>query len=325
MPEPQPACRESGTDAAPLLDPPRRKTACPIIDAHLHFGSVEDTGLLVDVARRYGLTRLLGIVKTRDQALILRRRYGDLLGFLIRPTYELIGEPTTFREYAVELLNRSADEGLVGVKFWFKPPFLASSGVTLDDPRMAPIWETMDRRRLVGLAHIADPDAWFVEKYGDVEKYGTKLDQYTQLTNVLERYPDVSIIGAHFGGNPEDLEFLAGLLTRYPNFHIDTSATKWVARELSAKPREARDFVVRFADKIIFGTDLVVSEKAEPDYYASRFWVQQMLWEGCAVLPSPIPDPDHPAVPIVHGLCLEPDVLERIYHKNAERVFRLDA
>src|SRR5207237_911435 len=68
-------------------------------------------------------------------------------------------------------------------------------------------------------------------------------------------------IGAHMGGWPEDLAFLDGLLTRHANLYLDTSATKWVVRELGKQPRDrVRGFFLKWQGRLLFGSDSVVLE-----------------------------------------------------------------
>jgi hypothetical protein len=138
---------------------------------------------------------------------------------------------------------------------------------------------------------------------------------------VLADFPGLRVQGAHFGGDPEDLGHVGRLLDAYPNYAIDCSATKWIARELSARPAESRAFVIARADRILFGSDLVAFAGARAADYSSRYWVHRWLWEGEGVRPSPILDPcsSLPGGPIVHGLSLPDDVLARLYTDNARR------
>jgi hypothetical protein len=69
------------------------------------------------------------------------------------------------------------------------------------------------------------------------------------------------------------------LLDRYPNLSLDNSATRWQAREISARRDAAREFVIRNADRIIFGSDQVSGDDRGFDFLASRFWVHRKLWE----------------------------------------------
>jgi hypothetical protein len=150
------------------------------------------------------------------------------------------------------------------------------------------------------------------------------------------------------GGWPEDLDFLSGLLTRYPHLYLDASATKWMVRELSKySASEIEDFLTRWSGRIMFGSDVISSDdhlqhtaqadnemakKASSpdeafDLYASRYWALRKLWETGYDGESPIADPDLHLVdpekhteldaPRLRGKSLEPEVVKMLYHDAA--------
>jgi hypothetical protein len=153
------------------------------------------------------------------------------------------------------------------------------------------------------------------------------------------------------GGFPEDLAFLDALLESHPNLHLDTSATKWIVRELGRHPRdEVISFLMKWRGRILFGTDTVTtddhlragdkasemakkatSRESAHDLYASRYWALRMLWEGAGECASPISDPDlHMVAPERHtpldapplrGLSLPPDLLRSLYRDAAVKLF----
>jgi len=297
--------------------PPPRRLGGPIIDGHAHVGDVAVARPLVETARQYGVGRMLGITRTANIE-PLREAFGDFLDFAVSLNYDHRDDPAQMAADCLAILDEAHALGARMVKFWFKPEFNASSGLTLDDDRMRPIFSRIEALGLVCVAHIADPDAWFATRYADVAKYGTKRETYRQLERVLERHPAVTIQAAHMGGDPEDLDHLHALLTRHENLCLDTSATKWVVRELSRKPAEARAFFIEHADRLIFGSDLVARKDPHPRHYASRYWTLQQFLETDCTGPSPINDPDGGGTVTMTGLNLPDHVLERIYHHNAE-------
>jgi len=318
-----------------VLAPPARKVTGPVIDAHAHVGRVEPTRALLQAAEPYGIERLLGITSL-ESAPVLEERFPGRFVFAVSLDYNHIDDSARFREENLERLHRAHAAGFRVVKFWFKPAFNADAGMFLDDERLTPIFEKMAQLGMPGLVHIADPDIWFDTHYADAARYGTKPQTYEQLEHVLQRHPGVKVMGAHFGGHPEDLDHLGRLLDGYPNFLIDTSATKWVCREVGRQPERAREFVVRYARRILFGSDLVAREGWPVERYAQRYWVQQMLWEGEGAYRSPIPDGDYQEIvrraggepgeaeaPVFQGLGLPAEVLRRVYYENAVEFLRL--
>ncbi len=75
---------------------------------------------------------------------------------------------------------------------------------------------------------------------------------------------------------------------------------------------------MRWADRICFGSDLVVQDEVDLDYYTSRFHVQRLMWETDSRGHSMIKDPDSSyGVPILNGLGLPEEALRNIYWANA--------
>jgi predicted TIM-barrel fold metal-dependent hydrolase len=210
------------------------------------------------------------------------------------------------------------------IKFWSAPRG-RERGLFVDAP-----WriEAAKRARAAGvrivMVHVADPDVWFRKTYAEVAKFGTKLEQYVGLERMMQMFPDLTWIGAHMGGDPEHADHLQDLLERYPNFLIDTSATKWQVREVSANRDAIAALVSRFPDRFLFGSDLVTRHFLVREHYVSRYWCQRTLWESRWEGQSPIADPDAPPSPPLRGLGLPPDVLRRVYHDNAVAVLQLD-
>ncbi|CAN0600056.1 unnamed protein product, partial [Laminaria digitata] len=163
------------------------------------------------------------------------------------------------------------------------------------------------------MVRCADPDTWFQTKYADASVDGTKEDQYASLERLLEK-TGMPCLAAHMGGWPENLDFIGGLLDRHPGLILDTSATKWMIRELSKHETGAfTAFLDRYAGRILFGSDIVTSddhlvsgdagnpafgsqlagsEREAFELYASRYWALRTMYETDYRGDSNIADPD---------------------------------
>ena len=63
-------------------------------------------------------------------------------------------------------------------------------------------------------------------------------------------------MGVHFGNDPEDVDHVAALLRRYPNYNADLGARiPEIGRQ---DPAKLRAMFVEFQDRILFGTDFMV-------------------------------------------------------------------
>jgi hypothetical protein len=153
------------------------------------------------------------------------------------------------------------------------------------------------------------------------------------------------------GGSPENLQFLSQLLSRHHNLYLDSSATKWIVREISKHEKsEVHAFFEKWTDRLLFGSDIVTSEehvsgatqeltgreipdKEEAAYelYASRYWALRTLWETSKQIGSPIADPDLHMVdpdrfspldsPFLAGKELPITILENFYSNLATKLF----
>jgi hypothetical protein len=253
----------------------------------------------------------------------------------------------------IERIRKFHDAGVRIVKFWAAPRGVDygrevgdPSLLRIDAPMRIEAMEVASDLGMVFMTHVGDPDTWFATKYADASVYGTKAGQYEPLEILLDRFTQ-PWIAAHMGGWPEDLEFLTGLMQRHGNLHLDTSAAKWMVRELGGHDRGAIvAFLQRFSGRVMFGTDIVTSDEhlhageksldvmklanspAEAfELYASRYWVMRTLFETDYRGPSPIADPDLALVepdahsgldaPALVGKALPPEVLSNVYFEAA--------
>jgi hypothetical protein len=314
----------------------------PLIDIHAHVmmtrpndppqgppvggpGATSDqAAVMLEVAAEFGIERTYSMCLP-DDIPPLRERFGRRLGFN-GPISKKPDEPD---DAAYKLLDRYLELGVEIIKFWSAPRG-RERGLFVDAP-----WriEALRRARAAGvrivMVHVADPDVWFRTVYADAAKYGTKADQYVGLERMLNEFPDVTWIGAHMGGDPEHADHLEALLERYPHLLLDTSATKWQVREVSAHREAIRGLVCRHPDRFLWGSDLVTRHHLVREHYVSRYWCQRTLWESAWEGPSPIADPDSKgedgkAVPVpLRGLALPEDVLTAVYQGNARRLLGL--
>lgn len=311
----------------------------PIIDFHAHVtrtrpgdppsgplpekgegATTDQAAVMLEVGREFGIVKTISMCPP-DDIPILRERFGPAIGFNGSIGKKSIDEPD---DNAYRLLDRFLDLGVSIIKYWSAPRG-RERGLLVDAP-----WRIETTRRAIAagvrtfMVHVADPDAWFRTVYADAGKYGTKADQYVGLRRMLEMFPEAVWIGAHMGGDPEHPDHLQSLLETYPNLHLDTSATKWQVREVSARRAAIRDLVCRHADRFLFGTDLVTRHHLPREHYVSRYWCQRTLWESAWQGPSPIADPDwqHPEqrTPPLAGLMLPSEVLAMVCLKNAETI-----
>ena len=323
--------------------------AAAIIDGHSHIVGAGAARVYDEVRRAYGVTLTYSMTPL-PQAGAVRDVLGDTIRFIAVPNWGDPDRQRMYREGFLEAIERFHGEfGSRILKLWASPRMRDFAAGATDVVEIDSAWRrrACELGRSLGMmymVHVADPDTWFRAKYADAKKYGTKADQYRGLERMLDDFP-APWIAAHMGGWPEDLGFLDGLLTRHPNLYIDTSATKWVVRELSRhEPADVRAFFVKWRGRMIFGSDIVTTDdhlrpaKERPDHpkadqaaspaaafdlYASRYWALRTLLETGYDGESPIADPDLKMVeperyddlsaPRLRGVSLPREVLRALY------------
>jgi predicted TIM-barrel fold metal-dependent hydrolase len=235
-----------------------------------------------------------------------------------------------FGEWAAERLRAQQARGAQGLKIW-KPFGLHvrdqhGARVRVDDRRLDPLWATAGELGLPVLIHVADPAAFF-EPLNNTNERWEELHRHPDwqfpsppfppfmaimdgLANLVANHPQTTFIGAHVGCYAENLDWVGALLDRCPNFYIDFSARMG---ELGRQPYSARRFFLRYADRILFGTD------SSPDLDAYRLYYRFLETDDEYFNYNTSPMPSQGRW-YAYGLFLPDDVLRKIYYENAARV-----
>jgi uncharacterized protein len=252
------------------------------------------------------------------------------------PDFSLIDEPG-FGLKEAQKLEDAVRMGARGLKI-FKNLGLTlrdNSGaiVPVDDPRIDPIWAKCGELGIPVMIHVSDPRAFFEpvdrfnERYEELwarphwsfhgDDYPSKDEILEQRNRVIERHPGTVFIGAHMGNLPEELHVVASWLDRYPNFYVDINAR---ICELGRQPYTARRFMIRYQDRILFGTD------TPPDAEAYRVHYRFLETDDEYFDPNPahrFTFTSNPGRFMIYGLYLPDEVLEKIYNKNALKIFEM--
>ncbi|MFN4244319.1 MAG: amidohydrolase family protein [Tepidisphaerales bacterium] len=301
---------------SPLPRPPVRGLT---IDWHSHLLAVRHAPGWFEAADHYGIDCFVTMAPL-EEAVGLQRHYGPRLHFIAVPDWR--DSSPHWRDNWLRRIEAFYNLGSRIAKFHMAPESMARRGWRLNHEVARPLLEEVAARGMLFMSHVGDPDLWYATRYADTARFGSRDDHYAMWEQLLERYAPTPWIGAHLGGNPENLPRLQRLLDRYPHLYLDLSATRWMVRELSRQRDAAREFILHNADRLLFGTDQVSGNDRGFDFLASRFWAHRKLWETNYIGPTNIRDPDLPeeAQPTLRGLGLPSEVLQKIYHDNAQRL-----
>ncbi|HEY7089215.1 MAG TPA: amidohydrolase family protein [Tepidisphaeraceae bacterium] len=292
---------------------PRPKVRGWVIDAHTHLLAARHAKVWFEAAEHFGIDAFVTMAPL-EEAIGIQRDWGDRVQFIAIPRW---GEPSY--EDWMRRLEAFYNLGSRIIKFHMAPGTMQSRKYRLNMPEIRRIINEAVGRGMIIMTHVGDPDTWYAGKYADAEKYGTREQHYQIWEEALANIPPGHPwLGAHLGGNPENLPRLQSLFDRFPNLYLDCSATRWMVREVSQRRDAAREFFIRNQDRILFGSDQVSGDDRGFDFLASRFWAHRKLWETAYIGPSPIVDPDLSPEnqPEIRGLALPDPVLQKLYHDN---------
>lgn len=311
----------------------------PVIDVHNHTNDARGIGDRVDPKEMVERMDRLN-VKT---VVILTGMWGEelqkLVDTMVKPypgrfmvftqiDWSKIDDPN-FSQLMVRQVDDSVRRGARGLKI-LKELGLGvrdKSGklIPVDDARLDPVWEECGRLGIPVFIHVADPEAFFHpidaknERYEELiehpdwsfygPQFPTLPELMAQRDRMFAKHPRTTFVALHFGSWPENVDFVEQTLEKFPNVMIETGAREG---ELGRQPRRVRRLFLKYPDRIMFGTDEGASEEmyhnyfrwleTEDEYFPYAQYPGQGRW-------------------MISGMGLPDEVLESVYHKNAERLF----
>ena len=247
----------------------------------------------------------------------LRKRYKGRIEFCISDFTIADG-----LRFSPQELVHWQQQGVMGFKFY--PGW--QRGVAIDQAANDPTFDKMEQIGMVAASpHVTNPCGTYGRR---TEWFSEPVEFWRQQhawENVLKKHPRLVVVNAHMLWlcySDEQLDYLRYMLKTYPNLNIDLATTPVF---LHAVGRDnLRQFMIEHADRILFGTD-----------FASKWFVPELdkqlpklrdkvpqyqryfeFLETDKELPSGIKDEQK-----MRGLALPLDVLEKIYFRNAMRIY----
>lgn len=321
----------------------------PKIDTHMHLHGALPR--FMALARRDGFQLLTINVDYADfppidqqqrDAVALARAYPQEVAWVA--TFALADfEKPDWTASTWSHLQHAKALGAQGVKVWKNLGLglrdRTGTAVLIDDARLRPLFDAIERDGWVLLGHQAEPrNAWLpleqMTTRGDRE-YFSRHPQYhmagqsawpshdQQLAardRFLQQHARLHYVGMHLASLEWSVDRLADLLDRFPEATVDLAARMSHLQQQSIRGREAvRAFVLRYQDRLLYGSDLAVGRGQSDAEFAAeagaawradwRFLVTDD-WLRSADLGEPF-----------RGLALPAKVVDKLYRLNARRVF----
>lgn len=319
------------------------------IDAHVHLHgalptfmalAATDNVRLLTINVNYG--DFPPLPQQHSDALALRAAHPDRVAFAT--TFDAAGiERSDWKDRIERQLSQGLEAGAVAVKVWkdigMQQRDADSRAVMIDDPRFTSIFRSLEERGVVVLGHLGEPrNAWLpipeMTIRGDRE-YFTTHPQYHMFKNsqwpsyeqqiaardrMLDRHPRLRFVGVHLASLEWSLERVAAFLRRYPNASVDLAARLPHAQLQASRNRDqVRRFFIEFQDRILYATDIACQGPQEDSACAAQAheaWLDdwRFLTSADTMHSTEFDTP-------YRGLSLPRDVVDKIYHRNARRLF----
>jgi predicted TIM-barrel fold metal-dependent hydrolase len=330
-----------------------QRPAYPAIDVHFHLESLEPSMTperLVQAMDAAGIAQIVNLGGWPPDRFAY---FADAFAAKYPGRFILFAKPdpdALMRENGVaeqlEWIKSAARMGARGLKenksFGLGQQDAAGKLVRVDDQRLAPIWDLAGTLGMPVLIHTGEPASFWKpvdvhnERYGELLEhpewslYGqagvpTLKELMEQRERLLARHTSTNFIGAHLGMNPDDLQYAGYLLDKYPNYYVDMSS---VVAELGRQPHAAREFFLRYQDRILFGTDGGYRLESSGDgWTAERMFRSyfEFLETNNEYTDYPLSDITKQGTWRVYGIDLPDEVLKKIYVTNAERLIPSEA
>lgn len=239
--------------------------------------------------------------------------------------FKRIDEPD-FGKKAAAQLAEDVRNGATGLKIFKNLGMFVKDKtgkrVATDDPRLDPIWEAAAALHIPVLIHTGEPAAFwqpldrfnerwlelkqFPQRRRDSPEFASFEQTIVEQHNLFRKHPKTVFLDAHLGWLGNDLARLGRLLDEMPNVNTEVAA---VLYELGRQPRAAREFLIKYQDRVLFGKDIWAPEEywtyfrtfETADEYFPYYRKRHAFWR-------------------LYGLDLPDEVLRKIYYKNALRI-----
>ncbi len=311
---------------------PVTRAKYPFIDVHNHQGNMspENIDKLVrdmDSINLRVMVNLSGGNGARLKSIVqaMKGRYPDRFVVFANINFSGIEAPDWGAKAAAQL-EEDIRAGAQGLKFFknfgMDVKYPNGDRVHVNDPKLDPIFDVCARHNIPVLIHTAEPAAFFqpIDKYNErwlelkqfpgrarpPERYPSWETLMNEQHDLFARHPKVKFINAHLGWLGGNLAELGRLMDQLPNMYTEIAA---VLAELGRQPRFAREFFIRYQDRIMFGKDIW-----EPSEYRTYFRVLETADEY-----FPYYRKRH-AFWSMYGMDLPDEVLRKVYYQNAIRL-----
>ncbi len=311
-----------------------------IVDGHVHMGGIAEEPRLLEIRKATGIEKM-ALVSIQDpasgaglaQSLSMKaRHHGVFYVFAGLNHGTRLSDGRVHAPSLVEQVDAFAAMGCDGIKMIeSKPDSRRRLNVPLTDAYYADYWARVEELGLPLVWHVNDPEEFWdperIPSWAKKENWGygpsdvQKEQLYKEVDAVLDRHPRLRVIFAHFYFLSADLPRAARFFDKHPTVHFDLTPGVEMLYNMSRAPEATREFFTRYADRIVYGTDLFSNLSVDEGRYRAGLvfrWLERSdvfrVPAGADFLLGP------PEDGIIRGLSLPTGLLTSIYRTNFTRL-----
>ena len=184
------------------------------------------------------------------------------------PVPEQLPEEYDFEEQAKEFMEIGFD----GIKMLeSKPTVRKMTQLSPADKKYDGFYSYLQENKVPIVAHVADPETFWNAKtapefsfkegwfYGD-GTFMKKEDLYSEIDDILEKFPDLYITFAHFYFLSADPMMANYFLDSHPNVMFDITPGREMYENFSLSQNIWHNLFEKYSHRIMLGTDMTSSE-----------------------------------------------------------------
>ncbi|BCJ88008.1 amidohydrolase family protein [Effusibacillus dendaii] len=202
----------------------------------------------------------------------------DWLAAMVKQTPKIVPVGCVHHEDDVEGETERClgDLGFAGMKL-----HCAVQNITMDDKRLDPLYKTLIRYNRPLVVHAGTAPVDYTGKVG-----------FAYFARTMDRFPELRVQVAHLGLYESEQFFQ--LAEQLPGVVFDTAAINPASLEESVSQEQLKDWITRYSDRILFGSDLPFLNGWATDVRS-----------------------------LIDGLNLEDAVLQKVYAENARQFWNM--
>lgn len=157
--------------------------------------------------------------------------------------------------------------GFDGIKILYKPDLQKRVRLPINDNFFDAFFSKAEKDGISFLWHVADPKEFWQGEASNEEwnyadgSYPTYEELFEQTFAVLSKHPNLKVCFAHFLFLENEPEKLEEIFAKYKNVYVDL-VPGLMFRRFEERPEYFKDFLTKYSDRIIFGSDAEITDNS---------------------------------------------------------------